>query len=224
MKPTERDIAGMFDVISGRYDMLNHILSGYTDVRWRKRVAKLSLDRPVKDILDVSTGTGDLAAAFRRTSGNVRTFGLDISMEMLKIAGNKSMELRRINGSALSLPFRDNTFDLVSCAFGIRNIYPRERGLQEFFRVTKPEGRLVILEFSMPRGVFGTIYKLYFDRILPLLGNLLSGTTAYSYLQSSVEAFPDPQTFSGMLTSAGFQNIRITSLTRGIATIYLCEK
>ena len=109
--------------------MLNHILSGYTDVRWRKRVAKLSLDRPVKDILDVSTGTGDLAAAFRRTSGNVRTFGLDISMEMLKIAGNKSMELRRINGSALSLPFRDNTFDLVSCAFGIRNIYPRERGL-----------------------------------------------------------------------------------------------
>ena len=224
MEPTEHDIAGLFDVISGRYDLLNHVLSGYTDVRWRRTVVRLSLTPQVKTILDVSTGTGDMALAYKHANNALSLYGVDISMEMLRIAGSKSTELRRINGSALSLPFKDNTFDLVSCAFGIRNIYPRERGLQEFYRVTRPGGRIVILEFSMPRGVFGMIYKVYFERILPLLGNLISRTKAYSYLQSSVEAFPDPQTFGGMLTSAGFRNIRITSLTRGVATIYRCEK
>ncbi|MCL4468703.1 MAG: class I SAM-dependent methyltransferase, partial [Deltaproteobacteria bacterium] len=118
----------------------------------------------------------------------------------------------------------DNTFDLVSCAFGIRNIYPRENGLKEFYRVVRPHGRVAILEFSMPRGLFGRVYKVYFEKILPLLGNLISRTKAYTYLKSSVEAFPDPGTFSRMLESSGFKNIKTTNLTRGIATIYTGEK
>ncbi len=224
MEPTEHDIAGLFDAISCRYDLLNHILSGYTDVRWRHRVVKLTLSPQVKTILDVSTGTGDMAISYKRASEDLNIYGVDISREMLKKARLKDTGLNLINGSGLSLPFHDNTFDLLSCAFGIRNIYPRDTGLKEFYRVLRPHGRLAILEFSMPHGLFGRVYKVYFEKILPLLGNLISRTKSYAYLKSSVEAFPDPQTFQRMLTSAGFQNVRITSLTRGIATIYLSQK
>ena len=224
MEPTEHEIAGLFDVISGRYDLLNHILSGYTDVRWRRRVVHLSMSQQVKTILDVSTGTGDMALAYKHANSALSVYGVDISREMLKKAGLKNAGLPLINASGLSLPFRDNTFDLVSCAFGIRNIYPRENGLKEFFRVVRPHGRVAILEFSMPRGLFGRVYKVYFEKILPLLGNLISRTKAYTYLKSSVEAFPDPGTFSRMLASAGFKNIKTTNLTRGIATIYTGEK
>ncbi len=224
MEPTEHEIAGLFDVISGRYDLLNHILSGYTDVRWRRRVVRLSMSQQVKTILDVSTGTGDMALAYKHANDALSVYGVDISREMLKKAGLKNAALPLINASGLSLPFRDNTFDLVSCAFGIRNIYPRENGLKEFFRVVRPHGRVAILEFSMPRGLFGRVYKVYFEKILPLLGNLISRTKAYTYLKSSVEAFPDPGTFCRMLASAGFKNIKTTNLTRGIATIYTGEK
>jgi demethylmenaquinone methyltransferase/2-methoxy-6-polyprenyl-1,4-benzoquinol methylase len=224
MEPTEHDIAGMFDVISRRYDLLNHILSGYTDVRWRNRVVKLSLTPQVKTILDVSTGTGDMAIAYRHARKALPVYGVDISMEMLKKAGLKDTGLKLINGSGLSLPFRENTFDLVSCAFGIRNIYPRESGIKEFYRVLRPHGRIAILEFSMPQGLFGKVYKVYFDRILPSLGNLISRTKAYTYLKSSVEEFPDPGTFRSMLASAGFKDIKITNLTHGIATIYTGKK
>jgi demethylmenaquinone methyltransferase / 2-methoxy-6-polyprenyl-1,4-benzoquinol methylase len=225
MKPTERTIADMFDRISGRYDLLNHLLSGYTDVRWRKKVVQLSLGRETKMVLDVSTGTGDMAAGYSRAGAGTHVYGLDISMEMLRIAKKKyGRGIHSIRGSALSLPFKDNMFNLVSCAFGIRNIYPWEGGLKEFYRVLKPGGRAAILEFSMPHGVFGRPYRVYFEKVLPWIGNLLSGTGAYSYLRSSVKAFPQPNIFRDMLTAAGFKGITITHLTHGIATIYLCNK
>lgn len=225
MKPTEHDIADMFDRISRRYDLLNHLLSGYTDVRWRKKAISMSLHNGVKNILDVSTGTGDMAIGYKRADRGIHVYGLDISMEMLRIAKTKDNRgINIIRGSALSLPFKDNIFDLVSCAFGIRNIYPRKDGLKEFYRILKPGGRAAILEFSMPHGVFGRLYRVYFEKMLPWIGNLLSGTGAYSYLRSSVEAFPQPDVFGDMLTSAGFRDMTITPLTHGIATIYLCNK
>jgi len=224
MEPTEHDIARMFDGISRRYDLLNHILSGYTDVRWRNRVVRLSLTPQVKTILDVSTGTGDMAIAYRNARKSIPVYGVDISMEMLKRARRKDPGLRLINGSGLSLPFRDNTFDLVSCAFGIRNIYPREAGIKEFYRVLKPNGTVMILEFSMPAGIFGKAYRFYFDRILPRLGNLISGTRAYTYLTTSVETFPEVGHFIQMLSSAGFKEVKTTRLTHGIAIIYTGKK
>jgi demethylmenaquinone methyltransferase/2-methoxy-6-polyprenyl-1,4-benzoquinol methylase len=224
MEPTEQDIARMFDGISRRYDLLNHILSGYTDVRWRNRVVRLSLTPQVKTILDVSTGTGDMAIAYRNARKSIPVYGVDISMEMLKRARRKDPGLRLINGSGLSLPFRDNTFDLVSCAFGIRNIYPREAGIKEFYRVLKPNGTVMILEFSMPAGIFGKAYRFYFDRILPRLGNLISGTRAYTYLTTSVETFPEVGHFIQMLSSAGFKEVKTTRLTHGIAIIYTGKK
>ncbi|MCL4557481.1 MAG: ubiquinone/menaquinone biosynthesis methyltransferase [Deltaproteobacteria bacterium] len=228
MNPTEHDIAGMFDLVSGRYDLLNHVLSGYTDVRWRKKAIGMSLRSGVKDVLDVSTGTGDMAIGYERAGSGVHVYGLDISMEMLRIARTKAGlgtgGVRLIRGSGLSLPFRDGTFDLVSCAFGIRNIYPREQGIREFYRVLRPGGGIAILEFSMPPGAFGRIYRLYFDRVLPLLGNLISGTRAYTYLTSSVRAFPVQATFTRMLASEGFRDIEITALTHGIAALYSGKK
>ncbi len=224
MEPKERDIADMFDAISGRYDLLNHVLSGYTDVRWRKKTVRLSMGPGVKDLLDVSSGTGDMAIAYHKARPDLRIYGLDVSRDMLERAKGKAPYMRLVQGSGLSLPFRDSAFDLVSCAFGIRNIYPREQGLREFFRVLRPGGAAAILEFSMPRGVFGNLYKLYFEKALPRIGNLLSSTHAYSYLMSSVEAFPEPALFTRMLAAAGFKDIAATVLTGGVAVIYSARK
>ncbi|MGB9736004.1 MAG: bifunctional demethylmenaquinone methyltransferase/2-methoxy-6-polyprenyl-1,4-benzoquinol methylase UbiE [bacterium] len=224
MDPKEQDIAVLFDRISKRYDLLNHLLSGFTDIRWRKKAVRISLKPNVKTILDVSTGTGDLAITYKRADNTLLIYGLDISMKMLQIARHKAQDVLYINGSGLNLPFKDNTFDLVSCAFGIRNIYPREQGIQEFYRVLKPDGIIMILEFSMPEGLIGRLYRIYFDRILPYFGNLISGTDAYTYLTSSVEAFPEPGMFIQMLSSKGFRNIHVTDLTFGIARIYTGNK
>ncbi len=228
MEPTEHDIAGMFDVISGRYDLLNHILSGYTDVRWRKKAIGMSLDIGVKNILDVSTGTGDMAIGYKKAGRGVHVYGLDISMEMLKLAKIKgrieNSGIHIIRGSGLSLPFKDNMFDLISCAFGIRNIYPREGALKEFYRVAKPGGVLLILEFSMPKGIAGRTYKIYFERILPVIGNILTRTSAYTYLRNSVEAFPEQEVFGTMLNSTGFEDVMIVPLTFGVAAMYKGKK
>ena len=224
MEPTEHDIASLFDRISGRYDFLNHVLSGFTDARWRKRTVKISLSHDTKMVLDVSTGTGDMAIEYAGQRSNINVYGVDISMEMLKRAKIKSSNINFVKGSGLCLPFKDNTFNLVSCAFGIRNIHPREQGVKEFYRVLKHGGIAAILEFSMPDGLFGKIYKVYFEKVLPRIGNMISKTGAYSYLRNSVETFPQPHIFTGILASAGFRDITITSLTHGIATIYLCKR
>ncbi|MCL4479006.1 MAG: ubiquinone/menaquinone biosynthesis methyltransferase [Deltaproteobacteria bacterium] len=220
MEFNEHDIGSMFDSIAYRYDLLNHLLSGYTDVRWRKKAVRVSLDKGIRNILDVSTGTGDLAVAYKRAGYGYNIFGVDISMEMLKRASLKTTDTGFIKASALSLPFRDNTFDLLSCAFGIRNIYPRETGLKEFHRVLKPNGVLMILEFSMPAGFFGKVYKFYFENILQKIGAFFTKTGAYSYLTSSVEEFPDSKGFSKKIDSAGFKDTKVIPLTYGIATIY----
>ncbi len=225
MEPTEHVIAEMFDRISGRYDLLNHVLSGYTDVRWRKKAIRQGLQRGAKNVLDVSTGTGDMAIGYKKHDSRIHVFGLDISMEMLKIAKAKAgAGVDLVRGSGLSLPFKDATFDLVSCAFGIRNIYPRKQGLHEFFRILRPGGQVTILEFSMPHGLFGRLYRLYFDRVLPQLGDLLSGTEAYTYFTASVEAFPAQEDFIHLLAAEGFRDIEAIPLTHGIVTVYSGKK
>lgn len=224
MEPTERTISRMFDRISGRYDFLNHILSGFTDVRWRKKAVEFSFDRHIKKILDVSTGTGDMAIAYGSVCNDARIYGVDISMEMLKRAKIKDKRIKVIRGSGLSLPFKNGSFDLVSCAFGIRNIYPRKTGLQEFYRVLRPGGIVMILEFSMPTGMIRGLYRIYFEKIMPLLGNIISGTNAYTYLKNSVEAFPQPEVFGDMLNAAGFEDITTISLTHNVAVVYKGKK
>lgn len=223
-EPREKDIARLFDRIAGKYDSLNHLLSSFIDTRWRKKAVKISLKPYTKTILDVSTGTGDLAICYHRKNNGLSIYGLDISMKMLQIARNKANNIFFINGSGLNLPFKENTFDLVSCAFGIRNIYPREQGISEFYRVLKPNGMLMILEFSMPDGLFGKIYRFYFNNIVPKLGNMISRTNAYSYLATSVQAFPATDTFTKMLITNGFKNVKVAELTFGIANIYTGNK
>ncbi len=224
----------MFGRIAPRYDLLNHLLSLDIDKLWRKRVAKkfcsILRDENAR-VLDLCCGTGDLAFAFRReaTAGAV-IIGSDFVPEMLVRARAKSAatgaNVEFVEADALSLPFGDASFDLVSCAFGFRNLANYERGLREIFRVLKPGGAIAILEFAEPRGkMFGTLYRFYFRRVLPRLGGLISGNSqAYTYLPSSVSKFPNPEELAKQIESAGFTSVRYESWTGGIVTLHAGRK
>jgi demethylmenaquinone methyltransferase/2-methoxy-6-polyprenyl-1,4-benzoquinol methylase len=226
-------IASMFDAIAGRYDLLNHLLSLGLDRRWRARaVAELRLSA-LDRLLDLCTGTGDLAlAAAGRTAGPARVVGVDIAAAMLAIARRKVREhglLARIplvRADATSLPVATGSFDAASIGFGIRNVDRPERAIAELARVLRPGGRLAILEFGFPRipGV-RALYRLYFRRLLPIIGRTVSRHgDAYSYLPASVEAFQSPQAFSHMLESAGFAEVRAVPLTLGIVYLFTAVK
>ena len=222
----------MFSRIAGRYDLLNHLLSGNTDKRWRKMVARRLqpvLERPGARALDVACGTGDLSLALIAASG-ARVTGLDFCRPMLDLAARKAQRDNPsavfIEGDALSLPFEDETFDAVTIAFGLRNLSSVERGLDELRRVLKPGGRVAILEFSRPIVPgFNALFQFYFARVLPRIGGMISGSqSAYTYLPASVSRFPSQKELAAMMRAAGFESVEYENLTGGIAALHLATR
>lgn len=225
-------IRTMFDTIAPRYDFLNRLLSLGIDRHWRTfAVKRLSMPENGR-ILDIATGTGDVALEIARQGGEgVGIVGVDVSREMVEVGRQKvaaSPYSGRISfeiAPCEDLPFDDNSFDGVSIAFGIRNVVDRPRGLKEMYRVLKPGGRAVILEFSTPRStVFKSIYHFYFLRVLPVVGGLFSTFSAYQYLPDSVLEFPPQEEFKGLMASMGFRDLKYYNLTLGIATVYVGVK
>jgi demethylmenaquinone methyltransferase/2-methoxy-6-polyprenyl-1,4-benzoquinol methylase len=220
----------MFDRIAPSYDLLNHLLSAGVDRRWRRAcVDFLGLAGPLL-VLDLCTGTADLLIEALERDAAHRGVGLDLSGEMLRRAGVKLGRrglLRRAalaGADAQSLPLGSGRFDAALVAFGIRNVGDPAQALAEIKRVLRPGGRLVVLEFGTPRGAVGALYRLYFHRILPRVGRLVSGDrAAYAYLPQSVTRFPDPEAFAALLGRAGFCAVTMQRLSLGIAWLYRAE-
>lgn len=224
-------VAKMFDNISGKYDFLNHFLSLGIDIYWRKRAIKLLKKQQPAMILDVATGTGDLAIAALKANP-AKVVGVDISNGMLDV-GKKKLKKKNLEsriellyGDSEHLPFEDNSFDAVMVAFGVRNFENLSKGLTDMIRVLKPGGQVYILEFSTPTIFpFKQIYDLYFRYILPVLGKRISkDSSAYTYLPESVKAFPDGEKFTTLLNSIGYKTPVCTPLTLGICSLYTAEK
>ena len=224
-------VRSLFDKIAPHYDFLNHFLSAGFDIRWRRKAIRLLGEYHPQSILDIATGTADLAIEASRLPV-AGICGIDLSPEMLKLAQKKILRrgLRsRIaveEGSAEHLRFPDNTFDAVMVAFGIRNFSNLDQGLREMLRVIRPGGAAMILEFSRPRMTpFKQLYGFYFTHVLPQLGGMISKSPeAYQYLPSTVQAFPDGDRLLDILHSTGYVRSRQYPLTMGIATIYIAEK
>ncbi len=215
----------MFDAIAQRYDVLNHLLSGGIDIYWRRRALDtLHLEQPAR-ILDLATGTGDFALAADRLSPQ-RVVGIDVALEMLRLGVRKVRErggpTALLGGDAESLPFRDESFDVVMGAFGVRNFGHIPSGLAEAFRVLRPGGQILVLDFCEPAvPLFKQLYLFYFHNVLPLVGGLISGQRqAYAYLPRSVGTFPQGAAFVRLLDEAGFVESSATPLTMGICSIY----
>ncbi|BCA79161.1 bifunctional demethylmenaquinone methyltransferase/2-methoxy-6-polyprenyl-1,4-benzoquinol methylase UbiE [Desulfuromonas sp. AOP6] len=224
-----RGIREMFDTIAPRYDLLNRLLSLGIDRRWRAfAVRQLQIPENGR-VLDVATGTGDVALEIAaRTPDSVRIVGEDLTQGMLRVGQEKiaasafAHRIFLVNAPCEAMPHPASVFDGVTIAFGIRNVVDRLAGLQEMVRVLKPSGRAVILEFSNPRSrLFKALYYFYFRQVLPFIGGLLSKRSAYQYLPDSVLEFPDQETFKGMMAEAGFTELRHFDLTFGIATVYV---
>jgi len=221
-----RAVREMFTEIAPRYDLLNHLLSANIDKLWWRRTARTLqpiLSRPNARVLDLCCGTGDMAFALHRQGPKTSITGADFSHAMLKLASGKSGDnnvLKWIEADALQLPFPDQSFDLVTSAFGFRNLADYDAGLREIWRVLKQGGEFGILEFSEPKGVLGKLYKFYFRRVLPRVGRLISRTSAYSYLPASVERFPAPSELVAQMQAVGFRNVSWKPYTFGIAGLF----
>ena len=216
-------ISGMFSTIARRYDLLNHVLSANSDRRWR-RVAARSLNGRHGRVLDLATGTGDLAIAVRREGRAVT--GADFCLDMLAIARKKAANpspgrIALSAADALALPFADGSFDAVTVAFGVRNFADLTRGLAEIRRILRPGGKLLVLEFSRPRGLWGALYRSYSERILPRIGGVLSGSRqAYEYLNRSSRAWPGREEFCATLARAGFSEVSAKPLALGAVALH----
>jgi len=223
-------VEDMFDNIAPKYDLLNHVLSMKIDVLWRNVLVKwMKKDNP-GEVLDVATGTGDLAIAVQKGTG-AKVVGLDLSQQMLNVGVIKIKKLNldgKISmqkGDAEGLPFEDNRFDAVSVAFGVRNFENLTKGLAELRRVVKENKSVYILEFSKVEGFLGPFYMFYFKNILPAIGRLVSkDNRAYTYLPDSVNAFPYGEKMKQILTDTGFKKVEYKKLSLGIATIYKATK
>ncbi|WP_394333972.1 bifunctional demethylmenaquinone methyltransferase/2-methoxy-6-polyprenyl-1,4-benzoquinol methylase UbiE [Halpernia frigidisoli] len=220
----------MFDNIAPKYDLLNRVLSLKIDILWRNKLVKWMGEDSPKLVLDVATGTGDLAITVQKKL-NSKVIGLDLSQKMLnvgitKIADEKlSSEIEMVKGDAENLAYEDNKFDAVCVAFGVRNFENLEKGLEELRRVVKDNRSVFILEFSKVEGFFGPFYQFYFKNILPQIGRLVSkDTRAYTYLPDSVNAFPFGEKMKSILLETGFKSVEYKKLTLGVATIYKATK
>jgi demethylmenaquinone methyltransferase/2-methoxy-6-polyprenyl-1,4-benzoquinol methylase len=224
----------MFGTIAPRYDLLNHLLSLNVDRYWRWRTTRLAPPPGDAPVLDVCTGTGDLALAYDRAAGHrVPVVGADFCLPMLLPARDKTRRrgaaarVRFVEADAQQLPFPNDTFGLTTVAFGLRNVTDTDRGLAEMVRVTRPGGRVAILEFSKPRHwLFGPLYRAYFRWLLPAIGQLISRSrdNAYNYLPASVLEFPDGEALAERLREHGLTDVRWYPLTFGIATLYIGHK
>ncbi len=228
----KQQVADMFDNIAFRYDFLNRFLSGGIDIIWRKKaINQLKVLQP-KNVLDVATGTADVALMLYKMLKPAKITGIDISNGMLEL-GRKKISKKELQdkitlilADSENLPFDDNTFDAITVAFGVRNFEHLEKGLTEMLRVLKPSGKLVVLEFSKPKQTgFKKIYTLYMKTITPGLGKLFSGSkAAYSYLNDSVQAFPEGESFKEILNNTGYKDTYFKSLSLGICSIYCGSK
>jgi demethylmenaquinone methyltransferase/2-methoxy-6-polyprenyl-1,4-benzoquinol methylase len=218
-------IQAMFNAVAPRYDFLNPLLSAGYDKRWRQLAVNEFESVANKTFLDVATGTADIALEMAsRQPGPHKIIGMDFSQSMLEL-GNKKIfwqDIKLIPGSAEHIPLKDKIFDGVVTAFGVRNFSDAEQGLREMYRVLKPKGKIVVLEFSFPQnGLLQWLYRFYFENLLPLTGRIISGhKSAYSYLPASVANFPQGNDFKKMLEKTGFQNVSFKQLTFGIVTLY----
>ena len=207
----------MFDRIAPVYDLMNRVMTAGLDGRWRRLTAEAAVRRGDR-VLDACCGTGDLALADERAGG--RVVGLDFSERMLERARRKSASVEWVRGDLLELPFEDASFDAATVGFGVRNVADLERSLRELRRVLRPGGRLGILEITTPRGPLRLFYRLWFDVIVPLLGRVLRGGSAYTYLPASVRRFPGPDDLAALLERAGFDGVSFRLLAGGIVALH----
>ena len=226
------DVQRMFNDIAPRYDMLNHLLSGGIDHTWWWRTARRFrpiLVRPEARIIDLCCGTGDMTMALLRrrpsTASTVPILSVDFSHSMLSLGAKKfALNALPLEADALHLPMANSSTDLISSAFGFRNLINYEEGLAELFRVLKPGGQIGILDCNQPGGLTGVLYNLYFKKILPRVGALVSNAAAYRYLPASVERFPRPPRMLELIHRAGFRDASWTSYTFGVAGLYQATK
>jgi demethylmenaquinone methyltransferase/2-methoxy-6-polyprenyl-1,4-benzoquinol methylase len=213
-------VRAMFDRIAPVYDVMNRVMTAGLDRRWRRLTAAAAV-RPGDRVLDACCGTGDLALACARAGGDVT--GLDFSERMLERARRKAPELEWVQGDLLALPFPDATFDAATIGFGIRNVPELERGLAELRRVLRPGGRLAVLEITRPRGLLRPFFRVWFDGVVPLLGKVLPGGAAYTYLPASVRRFPGPEDLTREIERTGFTAVRYRLLAGGIVALHVAE-
>lgn len=227
----KEQVAQMFDNISGNYDNLNRVISFGIDIKWRKKVLKIVSDKKPRVILDIATGTGDLAILMAQTNAE-KIIGLDISSGMLEVGKKKIAEKELSNlidmvlGDSEKIPFEDNYFDAITVGFGVRNFEHLEKGFAEILRVLKPNGVFVILETSVPdKTPYKQGYKFYSKNILPIIGKLFSkDNSAYGYLSESAAAFPYGEALNNILRKIGFIDVVAMPQTFGVATIYSASK
>lgn len=230
--PEAQSVCKMFAGISSRYDLANHVLSMGVDYYWRHRLVKTVSALKPQSILDMATGSGDVAFALRKRLGeSVAITGLDFCQPMLDQAIEKKKRDPRfasipfIQGDILSLPFPDASFDVATIAFGLRNLENRDAGLREILRVLKPGGSLVCLEFTQPAKWFSPLYYFYLKYIMPPFASLLTGDKdAYKYLGATIEAFPDKQSLSAQFQANGFSQVHATGLTCSIVALHCGRK
>ena len=208
----------MFDRIAPVYDAMNRTMTAGLDGRWRRITAE-AVVRPGDAVLDACCGTGDLAIAAARAGGSVT--GLDFSPAMLARARRKAPEIDWVEGDLLALPFADASFDAATVGFGVRNVEHLERALTELRRVLRADGRLGILEITRPRGLLAPFYRFWFDGVVPLLGKLLPGGSAYTYLPASVRRFPGPDELAQLIATAGFADVQIRTFAGGIVALHI---
>jgi demethylmenaquinone methyltransferase/2-methoxy-6-polyprenyl-1,4-benzoquinol methylase len=228
VEPVREGSGRMFDAIAPRYDLVNRLISLGIDQSWRRRTVRSLGLVPGARVLDVATGTADLALLTAALAPETRIVGLDPSAKMLEIGREKvrakalSERIELVQGEAEALPFEDAAFDGVTIAFGIRNVPDRARGLAEMARVTKPGGRVAILELSEPRGgILGPLARFHVHTVVPYVGALLSGAREYRYLQRSIAAFPPADEFSALMRANGLDVLEQTALTFGVCHLYV---
>jgi demethylmenaquinone methyltransferase / 2-methoxy-6-polyprenyl-1,4-benzoquinol methylase len=210
----------MFDRIAPVYDVMNRVMTAGLDLRWR-RIAAGAVVKPGDRVLDACCGTGDLALAASRAGGTVT--GLDFSPAMLERARRKLPTATWVEGDLLALPFEPGSFEAATVGFGVRNVADLEQGLAELRRVLVPGGRVAVLEITRPRGLLAPFYRFWFDRIVPLLGKLLKGGAAYTYLPASVRRFPGPDELAGLMGTAGFTAVSYRTFAGGIVALHVGE-
>ena len=214
----------MFGRIARRYDLANHLLSGGADFLWRRRAAKIVADWKPSDVLDLAAGSGDLALAIQRRLPETRIVAADFSPEMLEVARAKGVANTMV-ADALHLPFESASFDVVTVAFGLRNMADWDRALAEMSRVLRDGGHVLVLDFSLPTGALRPAYRFYLHNCLPLFASLVTGhKAAYDYLGGSIEKFPSDIAMLELIERNGFKNAAAEPLTGGIATIYMAQK
>ena len=226
-------VAHMFAQISRRYDLTNTVLTGGIHHQWRRLTAQLAAQGLEGNALDIATGTGDLAFALQKQEGILSTVGVDFVPEMIYLATQKaeqrhlSKEIRFLQGDALELPFKDDSFICASSAFGMRNVSDIPSAVSEMKRVVKPNGRVVVLEITPFRknGIFPRLFRFYFHRLVPIIGKALTGhNKAYTYLPRSVDLFPNADLFASMMEESGLKNVRYHKVGFGALAIHVGEK